>query len=289
MRKNFSPWLHQLDKERASVKLDRDLRTDVAIIGGGAAGLAAGSELQRRRISVTVFDDGFATGGRLASLPDGSKILSRVRSENLRVETGSSVIGCYGSELLAIGSKRASIVHSKHMIFATGTHDGVVAIDGNDLPGVFSARALATMQKWGLTLAAAWVLVGDAVYAHSMDAPTKANLAAQISGKVLLAIEGTSEVTAVRVRDGSKERTVRASAVVFDLPPAPSFELAAQAGAKITFNPETGYVVQIAPDGRAGSNLWAIGEVTGARFDIEDFCQAATTLATSVEHELSRA
>ena len=40
MRKNLSPWLHQLDKERVSATLGRDLRTDVAIIGAGIAGVA---------------------------------------------------------------------------------------------------------------------------------------------------------------------------------------------------------------------------------------------------------
>src|SRR3989344_9361650 len=40
MRKNISPWLHQLDKERKPVVLGKDLKTDVAIIGAGIAGIA---------------------------------------------------------------------------------------------------------------------------------------------------------------------------------------------------------------------------------------------------------
>ena len=40
MRKNLSPWLHQLDKERTSVRLDRDLSADITIIGAGIAGIA---------------------------------------------------------------------------------------------------------------------------------------------------------------------------------------------------------------------------------------------------------
>ncbi len=40
MRENRSPWLHQLDKERKEVRLDRDIETDVAIIGAGIAGVA---------------------------------------------------------------------------------------------------------------------------------------------------------------------------------------------------------------------------------------------------------
>ncbi len=38
--KNNSPWLHQLDKERAVLALNEDIKTDVAIIGGGIAGIS---------------------------------------------------------------------------------------------------------------------------------------------------------------------------------------------------------------------------------------------------------
>lgn len=40
MRKNLSPWLHQLDPSRVPRKLDRDTVTDVAIVGAGIAGTA---------------------------------------------------------------------------------------------------------------------------------------------------------------------------------------------------------------------------------------------------------
>lgn len=40
MRKNVSPWLHQLDKERTVQRLDKDIKTDVAIVGAGIAGIA---------------------------------------------------------------------------------------------------------------------------------------------------------------------------------------------------------------------------------------------------------
>lgn len=40
MKKNNSPWLHQLRKDRASEKLSSDLETDIAIIGAGIAGIS---------------------------------------------------------------------------------------------------------------------------------------------------------------------------------------------------------------------------------------------------------
>jgi glycine/D-amino acid oxidase-like deaminating enzyme len=40
MRKNRSPWIHQLDHERPHVKIPRDISTNVAIVGAGIAGVA---------------------------------------------------------------------------------------------------------------------------------------------------------------------------------------------------------------------------------------------------------
>ena len=40
MRTNRSPWLHQLDRDRKHHKLSADIKTDVAIVGAGIAGIA---------------------------------------------------------------------------------------------------------------------------------------------------------------------------------------------------------------------------------------------------------
>lgn len=40
MRKNSSPWLHQLNKDRPRATLRKDLQTDVVVVGAGIAGIA---------------------------------------------------------------------------------------------------------------------------------------------------------------------------------------------------------------------------------------------------------
>jgi glycine/D-amino acid oxidase-like deaminating enzyme len=40
MKINKSPWIHQLDKDRKSISLNKDLDTDIAIIGAGIAGVS---------------------------------------------------------------------------------------------------------------------------------------------------------------------------------------------------------------------------------------------------------
>lgn len=59
--KNNSPWLHQLRKERALNKLTQDFKTDVAIVGGGIAGVStAFFILKNTSLKVTLLE-----GGRL--------------------------------------------------------------------------------------------------------------------------------------------------------------------------------------------------------------------------------
>ncbi len=41
MKKNRSPWLHELRSDRERHKLERDVDTDIAIVGGGIAGIAS--------------------------------------------------------------------------------------------------------------------------------------------------------------------------------------------------------------------------------------------------------
>lgn len=40
MRKNRSPWLHQLDRDRKTIQLNGDITTDVAVVGAGIAGVS---------------------------------------------------------------------------------------------------------------------------------------------------------------------------------------------------------------------------------------------------------
>ncbi len=41
MRKNRSPWIHQLNKDRSNTRLEADLKTDVVVVGAGIAGISS--------------------------------------------------------------------------------------------------------------------------------------------------------------------------------------------------------------------------------------------------------
>ena len=61
MSKNRSPWIHQLDHERPIEKLKQDLETDVAIVGGGIAGVSTAFFLLKNTDKKVVLVE----GGRL--------------------------------------------------------------------------------------------------------------------------------------------------------------------------------------------------------------------------------
>lgn len=57
MKKNYSPWLHQLNRTREPIILDKDLKTDILVIGGGIAGVATSYTILRDTPhSVTLID-----------------------------------------------------------------------------------------------------------------------------------------------------------------------------------------------------------------------------------------
>lgn len=59
MKINKSPWIHQLDPQRKPVSLDRDINTDIAIVGAGIAGVStAFFILKYTNKNVVVLDQG---------------------------------------------------------------------------------------------------------------------------------------------------------------------------------------------------------------------------------------
>jgi glycine/D-amino acid oxidase-like deaminating enzyme len=57
MKKNLSPWLHQLERTRESIVLDRNLETDILVVGGGIAGVTTAYTLLRdTKHTVTLID-----------------------------------------------------------------------------------------------------------------------------------------------------------------------------------------------------------------------------------------
>lgn len=64
MKKNQSPWLHQLERNREPLVLDKNLETDILVIGGGIAGVATSYTLLRdTNYVVTLIDSNLVGHG----------------------------------------------------------------------------------------------------------------------------------------------------------------------------------------------------------------------------------
>ena len=132
---------------------------DVAVVGGGPAGLSAAAEAGRAGLRVTLVDDQPALGGHLRHdssvynnpAVDWGTRPPRIRScgrtdqtlndlPNVRVLTSASAFGLYEGNLLGIlQDNRVIKLRAASVIVATGAKRVPMVFRNNDLPGIMLA------------------------------------------------------------------------------------------------------------------------------------------------------
>jgi sarcosine oxidase, subunit alpha len=220
-------------------------------------------------------------GGSLVSLPDRADLLASLFPAGDLVFSHATAAGVYLGDLLVATPDEAVVVRAKHKVFATGAHDGVLAFPGNDLPGVFSARALCVLHALGVEPEGKVVLAGAGFWADELARRLGERVHA-IAADALGGVEGTAGVKRVIVREGGEENTIKAEFLAISVPGAPAFEVAAQAGAEVRFVEERGYAVACDEDGAAGEGLWAVGECTGVDFSPDALVRSAERVAAAI-------
>jgi sarcosine oxidase subunit alpha len=269
---------------------------DVLVVGAGLAGLTVAGEIATRRTArLLVVDDALAPGGSLRARGVPVPAL-----DGLRLETRTTALGIYEGEVLLGGPDRAVVVRPRALVLATGTHDGVLAFPGNDLPGVLSARAGALLAHHGIAVGSKVAVVGDGPYAQAFLQATRGQVeTVVVPPTARVAAEGTLRVTAIAVKEGaarpnrtsipprgpSKKGWKRHAidALLVEARGAPSFELAEQAGARVAFDPRMGgYVPVVDERGRAVSSVWCAGELAGTGPDLSSIRRHAVEVARDV-------
>jgi sarcosine oxidase, subunit alpha len=267
--------------------LRRDV--DVLVVGAGAAGMSAALALVARGRRVEVVDDDLAWGGGVRALGDGpwrpllEGFGEAVEAGRVVLRLRTTAAGVYGDDVLVVGARGVEIVQARTLVLAPGAHDGALVFEGNDLPGVMSARAAAWMLADGVapgsTMVVVTVLGGGpfgAAVARAVEGVTVvAGVPVRAGGSgrvrdVTVTVEGGEawrlgrEEASEASRRPSRptEQRLPCDALVLDVPGAPAYELCAQAGATLAHE-ERGYVV-VAPGGRIRDGVFAVGEVTGA-------------------------
>ncbi len=133
---------------------------DVAVIGGGIAGLSAALHASQAGAQVWLIEKEDAPGGRIQydtaeyELPDsptrryGFDIATEFaeaakRLDNCRVLTGATAFAWYDEDILAVVREgELWELKPKRVVMATGSYENPMIFENNDLPGIFLAGGL---------------------------------------------------------------------------------------------------------------------------------------------------
>jgi sarcosine oxidase, subunit alpha len=154
------------------------LHADVAVVGGGPAGLAAATAAAEAGASVVLVDDQAALGGHLSTqhriildtetgLPKPAFEIARDLARSVEGRVNITVLrpaiatGSYEGGLLSIGmADKLVLLRSAQTILATGCFNHPMLFNNNDLPGVvLGSGALKLLHAYGVKPGTAAVVV----------------------------------------------------------------------------------------------------------------------------------
>ncbi len=172
------------------------LEPDVAIVGGGAAGLSAAIAACAAGADTVVLDERKTEGGQYykqtagdaprldAQQNEGADLVERAASSGAHILGGAEIWGAFdGPLLLAEADSRAIAVRPKALVIAAGAYERPVMVPGWTLPGVMTTGAAQTLWRSYRTLPGARVLVCG-------SGPLNAQVASELAA-------GGSEIAAV--------------------------------------------------------------------------------------------
>jgi sarcosine oxidase subunit alpha len=284
--------LPEASPAKAELRAAARREVDVLVVGCGAAGMAAALELLKRGRTVEVIDDDLEWGGSLRALvgedarPWAALLQAfgealRLAATRLIARTRTTAAGVFGDDVLVVSDEVTEVVTARTLVLAPGAHDGVLAFEGNDLPGVMSARAAGWLLARG-------VVPGRKVAVARVDraGPFGESFARAVPGSVILEGKPTRARGGTRVREATVEteggtRTVACDALLVDAPRAPAYELCAQAGGRLTHDgaDAPGFRVVTLAGGLLRAGVFALGEVTGTPLEPNAIAKAAAELA----------
>lgn len=139
--------LGRVDPHTAPATYDKQyLHADVAIVGGGPAGLSAARAAAEQGARVLLFDENPEMGGHTRYARTGDwglendntqSLVSNLQSPNLELFPNTTILGYYQHNWLSgVQGKRLFKIRARSIIVATGVVEQPLLFANNDLPGV---------------------------------------------------------------------------------------------------------------------------------------------------------
>ena len=273
---------------------------EVAVVGGGPAGMSASLAAADSGVRVVLVDDQPSLGGSLRydlrSCETAQDFSAAVQSRpNIEVLTAATAFGLYEGNLLGVhqGSRLIKL-RAKSIVAATGAYEQPLVYDRNDLPGTFLSsglRRLMHLYRLRPGTAALVATTNDEGYHAALDLlkagvrvvaladsrprfPHELDAAMELQSKGILVLPSHAMVRAEGARhvegavvsrlDGgqltTEEREFDCDLVCLSGGFAPAGALLAQSGGRFAFDPAIGESVP----SELPAGLLAAGSITGA-------------------------
>lgn len=278
--------LGRLPKEARPAREAARRAADVLVVGSGPSGMAAAVRLSERGRKVEIVDDDLAWGGCVRSLvgvdaaawqPLVQSFGAALVSGRVSLRLSTTAAGIYGGDVLVAGDEGVEIVTPRTLVLAPGAHDGVVAFEGNDGPGVMSARAAGRLLAHGVLPGERIVVVVTERGGPFGEAFVRAHPAATLVRGTPVCARGGGRVREWTVATAAGEQRLKADVLLVDAPRAPAYELCAQAGGALVHEAR-GYLAHT-HGSRVRGDVFAVGEVVGTPLDPAAVANEATALA----------
>ncbi len=249
------------------------MHAEVAVIGGGPAGLQAAVEMAHDGSPVVLIDDQPELGGHLRYQKRAGAVASAL-VDQLRATPSAQIIsrsycfGLYEGNLLGVvqanphGGAIERLIHlrAKRVVIATGAYEVPFTFENNDLPGVMLSTAVQRLiHLHGIKPGERAVVVAtgappDEVAEDLSQAGVE--LVSILAPSEVIAATGATHVTGLRTKSGE----LSCDLLVMCGQRVPDAGLLHQAGGKLVWNQDRGAFLPA----ELPANVSAVGEVAGA-------------------------